>query len=240
MASKTRSFDEVTKKTDRDFAAGFHRLTKHLVFGKLPSSYIDQFREQLLEEYDNSCEWIEDFFSDKATSWLVEIHMGKVYAVLGAIIIREDHRLYGRPAFFVEIECSFDRTRNKGLASSVTSGRLLWCYALQFMFQKHNRPFYVWNHAVDTAQAYHKSMKMKTYSDLFGDSPKTLSHLIKYTKNMQSNETADTRKEYLEDGSYLFYASNPAANYNSPLDIFHNACELSTRWNTGGTRKNKR
>jgi hypothetical protein len=98
------------------------------------------------EDTSTKCEWVTDFLKNDDAFYLYDTNH-----VYGAIVFEQaDHCTLPIPTFYVSFRCTFTETpvpKN----SPLTSGRLLWVYALREMAYilnakfHYNGPYLAWN-----------------------------------------------------------------------------------------------
>ena len=201
-------------------------LLNELVFeNKNDNNY--NFINERLEEIENSgnvgqvplpghrCEFIENWVENDNDEDVYFLHDNR--NVYGAIQFERLDNIGEYPVFWVYSRCAFDRFESDEdfdvqVNNKLTSGRLLWIYALQKMAEKTNgNPFLVINKSTPDAKGYHRKMGMGDYNDVGLDQEEIIDYIYN-TGDEEYNE------EVIQDGlnsidsenewTYLFYEGN--------------------------------
>ena len=122
--------------------------------------------------------------------------------------------------FYVDTECKFNPSGHQ----VATSGRLLWCYILNFCYNNsQTENFVVYNKAIDSAKGYHLKMGMLPYHELSDEYEGSLKD-YNYVSQLPEIVDDEGNEEYLNYSSddrnttYLFYVSKQI-DYSSIYDI---------------------
>lgn len=187
---------------------------------KLFFGNIDKYRLEGLSMEDlNLCEWEDDFKEDpEMYLWLINKETKEVY---GVVSLEREIETNGFTIFYLDVICTFNKTKHPILSS----GRLIWCYILNYCNNINNK-FIIYNKAISSSKIFWHKMNMISYSDLIDKNP-YLNDIIpkNLILSLPSIDDDEGKEEYLltdtfdENTGYLFYVSDYEINYNNLLNI---------------------
>ena len=186
---------------------------ENIFFGKINNEKLSSLT---MNEHDQGCEWDDDYkAAPEQYYWLI---LGN--NVLGVVDIRYTATIDEYNYFWIDTECTFGRS-SLGFA---TSGRLLWCYILNFC-STYGKKFVVYNKATASAKGYHLKMGMLPYRE--NGLPY---QIVSGLENIAGDEAMGEYLSYSSsdlETTFLFYISKNNIDYTSIYDILISLASLS-------------